>query len=68
MKTLIIAILTMTTGSIVEIEAPSMDACISWQSAAKFEVTDESGITETVASVECKTEMVNTPDAEGWDV
>jgi hypothetical protein len=68
MKTLIIAILTLTNGSVIEIEAPSLEACTAWSKSVKFEITDEGGVTETVAAVECKTEMVNTPDAEGWDV
>lgn len=67
MKILIIAIITLTSGGIVEIVAPSMETCEAWTRAAKtaheFTITDEGGIVETVAAVECKAENVNTPDA-----
>lgn len=67
MKLLIIAIITLTSGSIVEIVAPSLEQCEAWTEAARtaqsFTITDEGGIVEMVASVECKAENVNTPDA-----
>lgn len=72
MKLLIIALMTLTNGGSIEIVAPSMDQCMAWSNAAKsarsFEITDEGGITETVARVDCKSQLVNTPDAEGEDV
>ena len=72
MKTLIIAILTMTSGSVVEIVAPSLERCEYWQASiiqgAQMEITDEGGVKETVASVECRPTDVNTPDVEGWEL
>lgn len=67
MKALIIAIITLTSGGVIEVVAPSLEQCEAWTAAARtaqsFTITDEGGIVETVASVECKAENVNTPDA-----
>lgn len=72
MKILIIAILTMTSGSIIEIVAPSLERCEGWQRAVRnggsMEITDEGGVRETVLSVECTATEVNTPDVEGWEL
>ena len=72
MKILIIAIITMTSGSILEIVAPSLERCEYWQASisqgAQMEITDEGGVKETVASVECRPTDVNTPDVEGWEL
>ncbi len=72
MKILIIAIITMTSGSILEIVAPSLERCEYWQASisqgAQMEITDEGGVRETVLAVECKATEVNTPDAEGWEL
>lgn len=72
MKLLIIAIMTMSTGSVLEIVAPSLERCEYWQASvsqgAQMEITDEGGIRETVLAVECKPTEVNTPDAEGWEL
>lgn len=66
MKTLIIAVITFTAGGTLEVVAPSLEQCESWTLAAKtaqsFTVTDENDIVETVASVECRAQDVNTPD------
>ena len=66
MKTLIIAIITLTSGGVIEVVAPSLEKCESWTLAAKtaqsFTVTDEGGVVETVAAVECKAQEVNTPE------
>lgn len=72
MKTLIIAIITMTHGGSIEVIAPSLERCEYWmasvQQGARMEITDEGGIKETVAAIDCKAELVNTPDAEGWEM
>lgn len=65
MKTLIIAIITMTSGGVIEVVAPSLEQCEAWTMAARtaqsFTITDEGGVVETVAAVECKAQEVNTP-------
>ena len=72
MKTLIIAIITMTHGGSIEVVAPSLERCEYWQASisqgAQMEITDEGGVKETVASVECRPTDVNTPDVEGWEL
>lgn len=65
MKLLIIAVITLTNGSIVEIVAPSFEQCEAWTLAARtaqsFTITDDGGVVEAVAAVECKAQEVNTP-------
>ena len=72
MKLLIIAIMTMSTGSVLEIVAPSLERCEYWSASvsqgAQMEITDEGGVKETVLTVECKPTEVNTPDVEGWEL
>ena len=72
MKIIIIAIITMTSGSILEIVAPSLERCEYWSASvsqgAQMEITDEGGIRETVLSVECKVQDVYVPEAEGWEL
>lgn len=72
MKIIIIAIITMTSGSILEIVAPSLERCEYWSASvsqgAKMEITDDGGIRETVLSVECKAQDVYVPEAEGWEL
>ena len=72
MKILIIAIITMTSGSVLEIASPSLERCEYWQASvrqgAKMEITDDGGIRETVLSVECKVQEVYVPEAEGWEL
>ena len=66
MKLLIIAIITLTSGGTIEIVAPSLEQCEAWTLAARtaqsFTVTDEGGVVETVAAVECKAQEVNAPE------
>jgi len=72
MKTLIIAIITMTHGGSIEVVAPSLERCEYWmasvQQGSRIEITEEGGIAETVIKIDCKPERVLTPEAEGEDV
>lgn len=72
MKTLIIAVIVLTSGGKIEVVAPSLESCEYWsasaKSGAKMEITDEGGVKETVASVECRPTEVNAPDVEGWEL
>ena len=72
MKILIIAVIMLTSGGSIEIVAPSLERCEYWQASisqgAQMEITDEGGVKETVASVECRPTDVNTPDVEGWEL
>lgn len=66
MKTLIVAYIVMTSGVQIEIVAPSLEQCemvlAAVQQGETVQVTDEAGITEHIASIECRAELVNTPD------
>lgn len=73
MKLLIIAMMTLTNGGSIELVAPSLEQCEMWARAAgkaglKFEIEEFGSPAETVFKVDCKSQLVNTPDAEGEDV
>lgn len=64
MKTIIVAVLLMTNASIVEVESPSLTACLEKQAAVALgldNILDGPDGDEIIQRVlECKIESVNT--------
>lgn len=69
-KTLIIAILTLTHGGSIEIQAPSLEQCEEWAAlvGSGVAITEFGMPEETVIAIECRPTEVLTPEAEGEDV